>query len=125
MSEVPEINGKIWVNEIRETKSMLFVNLWWDLSDSISNCVFNKSSSTFSILKDKGFTNDIDGGLTFWPKKIINDNLMLDWVDAFKLIQYSKEKIQDDSKAKTSQLNELVKQLNETSNPVLIILRNK
>jgi hypothetical protein len=125
MSEVPGINGKIWVNEIRETKSMLFVNLWWDLSDSISNCVFDKSSSSFSLLKDNGFTNDIDGGLTFWPKKIISDNLMLDYVDAYDLIKYSKNKRQNDNNEETSQLNEVVKQLNETSNPVLIILRNK
>lgn len=125
MSEVPGINGKIWVNEIRETKKLLFVNLWWDLSDSISNCVFDKSSSSFSLLKDNGFVNDIDGGLTFWPKKIINDNLMLDYVDAFDLIKYSKNKNKNDNKEETSQLNGVVKQLCETSNPVLIILRKK
>lgn len=123
ISDVPGINGKIWVSEIRETKKLLFVNLWRDLSGPISNCVFDKASSSFSLLKDDGFANDIDGGLTFWPKKIINDNLMVDWADAFKLIQYSKVKIQDDSNAEKSQLNELVTQLNETSNPVLIILR--
>jgi hypothetical protein len=125
MSEVPNINGKIWVNEIRETKKMLFVNLWWDLSDSISNCVFDKSSSSFTILKNNGFANDIDGGLVFWPKKIINENLMLDYVDAFNLIKYSKEKNQNDNKGNTSQLNDVIKQLSETSNPVLIILTNK
>ncbi len=123
MSEAPAINGKIWVSEIRETKKLLFVNLWWDLSDSISNCVFDKSSSSFTLLKDNGFTNDIDGGLTFWPKKIINDNLMLDYVDAFTLIKYLKDKNQN--KEETSQLNDVVNQLTETSNPVLIILRNK
>jgi hypothetical protein len=125
MSEVQGINGKIWVSDIRETKKMLFVNLWWNLSDSISNCVFDKSSSSFSILKENGFVNDIDGGLTFWPKKIINDNLMLDYADAFNLIKYSKKKSKNDNKAETSQLDGIVKQLNETSNPVLIILRNK
>jgi hypothetical protein len=125
MSEVPGINGKIWVSDIRETKKLLFVNLWRDLSGPISNCVFDKSSSSFSLLKDNGFVNDIDGGLTFWPKKIINDNLMLDYVDAFDLIKYSKDKNKNDNKGETSQLNEVVKQLNETSNPVLIILRNK
>jgi hypothetical protein len=123
MSEVPQINGKIWINEIRETKKLFFVNIWWDLSDSISNCIFDKSSASFSILKNSGFTNDIDGAMAFWPKKIINDNLMLDYVDAFNLIKTSK-KIQKDNNEQTSQLNNLITQLSETSNPVLIILRN-
>jgi hypothetical protein len=123
MSEVPQIKGKFWINEIRETKKLFFVNIWWDLSDSISNCIFDKSSASFSILKNSGFTNDIDGGMTFWPKKIINDNLMLDYVDAFNLIKTSK-KILKDNNEQTSQLNNLITQLSETSNPVLIILRN-
>jgi hypothetical protein len=125
MAEVPGINGKIWVNEIRETKKLLFVNLWWDLSDSISNCVFEKSSASFTILKDNGFVNDIDGGLPFWPKKLINENLMLDYVDAFDLIKDSKNMNKNDIKEEASQLNGVVKQLSETSNPVLIILRKK
>jgi hypothetical protein len=123
MSEVPQIKGKFWINEIRETKKLFFVNIWWDLSDSISNCIFDKSSASFSILKNSGFTNDIDGGMTFWPKKIINDNLMLDYVDAFNLIKTSKKILQDNNE-QTSQLNNLITQISETSNPVLIILRN-
>lgn len=123
MAEVPEINGKIWINEIRETRKLFFVNLWWDLSDSISNCIYDKSSSSFSVLRNGGFTNDIDGGMTFWPKKIINDNLMLDYVDAFKLINSTK-KTQLSNKEQSRQLIDVVKQLSETSNPVLIVLKN-
>ncbi len=124
MAEVPEINGKIWINEIKETEELFFVNLWWDLSDSISNCIYDKSSSSFTLLKTGGFTNDIDGGLTFWPKKIVNENLFLDYVDAFQLINYVK-KIHTDKNEQSTQLFEVVKQLSETSNPVLIILKNK
>jgi hypothetical protein len=123
MSEAAQISGKIWINEIRETKKQFFINIWWDLTDSITNCIFDKSSSSFSILKNGVFTNDIDGGMAFWPKKIINDNLLVDYVDAFNLINTSK-KIQKDNNGQTSQLNDLAKQLSETSNPVLIILRN-
>lgn len=123
MAEVPGIDGKLWVNEIRETKDLFFVNLWWDLSDSISNCIYDKSSSSFSVLKNGGFTNDIDGGLTFWPKKIINENVFLDYVDAFKLIN-SVKKVQPDNRGQSSQLSDVVKKLSETSNPVLIILKN-
>lgn len=124
MAEVPEIHGKIWISEIRETEKLFFVNLWRDLSDSISNCIYDKSSSSFTLLKEGGFTNDIDGGLTFWPKKILNENLFLDYADAFKLINYAKN-IHQDKNEKSAQLFDVVKQLSETSNPVLIILKNK
>lgn len=124
MAEVPGINGRIWVNEIRETKKLFFVNLWWDLSDSISNCIYDKSSSVFSVLKNGGFTNDIDGGIAYWPKKIINEKLFLDYADAYELIRAAK-KTGLDNNEQSKQLTDVVKQLSETSNPVLIILRNK
>lgn len=123
MAELTGIDGKIWVNEIRETRKLLFVNIWWDLSDSISNCIYDKSSSSFSILKNGGFTNDIDEGLTFWPKKIINENLFLDYVDGFKLINAAK-KVQINNKKQSGQLFDVVNKLSETSNPVLIVLKN-
>ena len=124
MDEVPGINGKIWINEIKETEKLFFVNLWRDLSDSISNSIYDKSSSSFTVLKTGGFTNDIDGGLTFWPKKIINENLFLDYADAFQLITYERKMHPDKSEPSTP-FSEAVKQLSETSNPVLIILKNK
>lgn len=122
MAEVPGINGKIWINEIRETRKLFFVNLWWDLSDSISNCIYDKSSKSFSVLKDGVFVNDIDGGMAFWPKKVINENLFLDYADAFKLINYAK-KIQPDKNEQSTQFLDVVKRLSETSNPVLVILK--
>jgi len=125
MAEVPEIKGKIWVNDIRETKKLMFVNLWWDLSNKISNCIFDKSTSSFFILEENGFRNDLDGGMTFWPRKLINDNLMIDYADAFDLIKYSKEKVNKADKASSGQFGKVVAQLSETSNPVLIILKNK
>ncbi len=122
MDEVPGIDGKIWISDVRETKKILFINVWWDLSDSISNCVFDKTSSTFTVLKDNSFDNDIDGGMPFWPKQIINDNIMIDHIDAFDLISYAKDN-QTGNKIESKQLKEVVEKLTETSNPVLIVLK--
>jgi hypothetical protein len=119
MSEVPGIDGKIWISDIRETKKLLFVNVWWNMSGPISNCVFDKKSSTFTVLKDNSFDNDIDGNMHFWPEKIINDNLMIDYIDAFDLITYAR-----DNNTESKQLKEVLEKLTETSNPVLIILKN-
>lgn len=125
MSEVPSINGKIWVSDVRETEQTLFVKIWWDLSDSISNCIYDKLSSKFTVLRDNGFANDIDGGMTFWPEKIVNENLMIDFVDAFDLINYVKNKNPINKKDQSTKLEDVAKRLTETSNPVIIILRNK
>lgn len=118
MAEVPNIDGKIWISDVRETKKLLFINVWWDLSDSISYCIFDKKLSSFTVLKDNSFENDIDGGMSFWPEKIINDDLMIDYIDAFDLITYV-----NDCNTESKRLNEVTEQLTETSNPVLIILK--
>jgi len=89
------------------------------MPDPISNCVFDKKSSTFTVLKDNSFDNDIDGGMPFWPKQIINDNLMIDYIDAFDLITYAR-----DNNTESKQFKKVVEQLTETSNPVLIVLKN-
>jgi len=118
IAEVQGISGKIWISDVRETKTLLFITIWGDLSGTISNCIFNKKSSSFTVLKDNSFGNDIDGGMSFWPEKIINDDLMIDYIDAFDLITYAKN-----NKTESKQLNEVVEGLTETSNPVIIILK--
>ena len=118
MAEVQNIDGKIWISDVRETKKLLFINVWWDLSDSISNCIFDKKLSSFAVLKDNSFRNDIDDGMPFWPEKIINDDLMIDYIDAFDLITYAR-----DNQTESKQFYEAVEHLSETSNPVIIILK--
>ena len=124
MSEVPNIKGKIWVSDVREIKKSLFVKIWWDLSDSITNCVYDKTSSTFTVLKDNGFENDIDGGMRFWPEGIVDGNYLVDFADAFDLIKYVKNNNLTAAGSKSDQLQNVAKLLNETSNPVIIILTN-
>lgn len=122
LEEVPTINGKIWVSDVLETKKSFFIKIWWDVSVSISNCVYDKLTSKFTILKNNGFTNDIDGGISFWPETIINDSLMIDFADAFDLIKYSKDKNNSENREQTSPLEDVIKNLTESSNPVIIIL---
>lgn len=127
MSEVPAINGKVWVSGVRETKKSLFIKIWWDLSDSITNCIYDKSSSGFSVLKDNGFVNDIDGGVVFWPVEIPDNNTLIGYAEAYDLIKHIKNDQMPNSKAvdrrKADHLKSIGKQLNENSNPVLIVLR--
>lgn len=124
MAEVPGLKGKIFIYDVKENTKSLFIKI---MGDSTTNCNFDKSSSTFSVLKENEFVNDIDGGLPFWPKRILDDNTLIDYADAFKLIQYINKNMQAEVKVKdikkADQLKTIVKQLDETSNPVLIILK--
>jgi len=124
ISEAANINGKIWVSDVREIEKFLFVKIWWDLSNVISNCIFDKASSRFTVLKENGFINDIDGGMVFWPETILEDNFMIDFADAFDLIKNIKNNDLIDNRKLSDQLKSIVNQLTETSIPVLIILKN-
>lgn len=121
MEEVPGIDGKIWINNVKELEKYFFIKLWWNISDSISNSVYDKSSGRLTILKNGGFTNDIDGGMDFWPEKIINDKLLIDYTDSFDLLRWVATNPLAES-GKSDHLREVTKNLTETSNPVLIIL---
>lgn len=127
MSEVPSINGKIWVSDVQETEKSLFIKIWWDLSDSITNCVFDKSSSGFSVLRENGFLNDIDGGVIFWPIEIPDDNTFIGYAEAYDLIKHIKnnqlDKVKAYDKRRADHLKSIAEKLNETSNPVLIVLK--
>lgn len=119
MSEVPGIDGKIWVSDVIESNEKIFIKMWWDLGDSISNCIFDKKTSEFSILRSNGFVNDIDGGCPFWPIDISEDTLLVGYIDAYKLILCSGIKKTEDS----TKLD-FVRTLTETSNPVIVVVHN-
>jgi len=122
LQESLTIDNRIWVYKIQESKHFLFINLWWG-HDSILYCVFNKPNSVFSEMNESGFTNDIDYGLNFWPMKVINDSLFVDCKEAIEIIEYARNS-QSKVKEQNNHIKELANQLSETSNPVLIILKN-
>ncbi len=122
IDEVPSLQGKIWISSVLETRSSLFVQAWCPIPYSISNCFFDKSTSGFEILETKGFINDLDGGVPFWPKSIINDSLMVDFADAYDLIKSYKDKNMASKPSQPANIESVIKKLTETSNPVIMIL---
>jgi len=121
------IKENIWISDIKENDEYLFLKIAWGLSDSSSNCIFNKKTCEFTVLKDNGFVNDMDGGAIFWPQHIYDDNTLVEYMDAFDLVQIIKSKKSGESKEssvkKSNQLEVLLEELTETSNPVLMVLK--
>lgn len=123
------IEGNFWIKEIRENDDFLFVNLAWGLSDSVSYCIYDKTNSGLTVLKDNGFADDINGGPSFWPLSIGDDNTLVDYEDAFTFINKIKKEnsgASGENAGKISQkLAELGKRIDESSNPVLMLVRLK
>ena len=73
------------------------------------------------------FVNDLDYGIDFWPEKIYKDSILIDYIDAFKLLDIIDKKQVGVSKEtdmnKLNKFRSLKKQLTETSNPVLMIVK--
>ena len=104
--------GKMWIPEIVENKNFLFISIAVGITDIRMNAIFNKSTGALTFLKDNGFVNDLTGGTIFWPEGITVDGMLIDYLDAFDLL-------------KSVIPSDLRRKLNETSNPVLMLLKSE
>ena len=83
-----------------------------------SHFLYDKQTRTTKLLKypedeyQAGFTNDIDGGMPFWPTKRIDDKLY-QFVDAGTFIEMSE-------KYNSPEMKRIAATLTEDSNPVVI-----
>lgn len=104
------LTDKLWISSIYENDEIMFIEFSCGISNLRKYATFNKKTNSVTFLQDNVFKNDLGGGIGFWPKQITDDNLLVDYVDAFDLLK------------KTIPSN-LRSKLTETSNPVLMILK--
>jgi hypothetical protein len=105
-----ELSTKLCINNIIEDNKYLYIELSWGVSDSFLHVIYNKNNSEIRVLSDNFFINDLNGGPGFWPEQIINDNILINHIDAFDLL-------------KTPLPSKLKGKINESSNPVLILVK--
>jgi hypothetical protein len=111
------IKDKLSIRTISENNKYLFMKFRLGLVDSTKLCVFNKQTAETTFLEGNGFINDLDSGITFWPKYIYHDSLLVDYQDAFKLLETIKKDPIFGSEGMLS------KGLSESSNPVVIVVK--
>ena len=84
---------------------------------------------TDSFSRMLGLTNDIDGGLSFWPKYYTSNNELIDIWQAYEMKKILTEQFFAAHEIKNSQahqkLKELLKSLEEEDNPVIVIAKLK
>lgn len=102
--------NKFWMGSIIENNEFLFIKFFRGISNATMCAIYNKKTDAVAFLKDNVFKNDLGVGIGFWPKQIINDNILVDYVDAFDLL-------------KSIIPSNLRSKLTETSNPVLLIVK--
>ena len=105
-----QLLNKFWIGSELENSDFLFIRFFRGITDATMCAIFNKKTNAITFLKDNMFKNDLGGGTGFWPKQIINDNMLVDHIDAFDLL-------------KSIIPSDLRSSITETSNPVLMILR--
>ena len=96
----------------------------------IFSFIGSKRNNFKAIFNTKqGLTNDLDGGLNILPKTIKDDNTIIGWVDALKLKAHVASDVFKNSTPiypeKKKELEKLANRLNDTYNPVLVLVRWK
>jgi hypothetical protein len=88
-----------------------------------------KDSLRAMYITEQGLTDDLYGGVHFWPRTIINDSTLVSWIEALKLKEYfaSNEFKESTPKypEKKTELEKLAGSLKETDNPILVLVRLK
>lgn len=128
-SELAEelFSQKFWIYSVIEDTRNLYININWGIPISPVSCIFNKQTAEVTFPKNGQFVNDLDYGIDFWPKKIFNDSILIDYIDAFQLLSKINNKRSIDFSSEGKKLNiqlvNLSKTLSETSNPILMIIK--
>ncbi len=120
-----KLRDKIDICTARENNDFIFLDIEIGF-ENFNKAIYSKSTGEFAILSDTTFYNDIDGGINFWPEFIIDDNIMIDYVDAFELILHLDsvgKASKNVNKEKYMELTELKERINEFSNPVIMIVK--
>lgn len=108
MGKDEKLFNKFWIGSIIENNDFLFIKFFRGITNATMCVIYNKKTDAVTILKDNVFKNDLGGGIGFWPKQIINDNILVNYIDAFDLL-------------KSIIPTNLRGNLTVSSNPVLII----
>jgi hypothetical protein len=130
MLEYVKSEEKLCIRNICEDDNYCFIKIGRGLggsgNDAVFNCIFDRNTEEFLCLGD-GFSNTVDGGITFFPEKSLPDGRKVMWKNAEDFreeilsLDYmvQKEKYGD----RFEKVYQLAQSLKEDDNPVLILAK--
>lgn len=123
-----------FLDNLLETDNFFFLEGVYK-NTSMKNILVNKNDKTarnvvFNYdIQDRGFTNDIDGGIPFWPKGHAGPNELYDYTSPFLLKRLLKndffKTIPVANKKQNDQLKDLLNNCNINENPIIFITKLK
>lgn len=126
------IDNKKWVYHVSEGERYLF--LWWLNLKAFSSAwrgyneshiaLYDKRTGETVAIAGDGLIDDIDNGMTFFPRYGICNNAMVSSVWPFELKEYIQEK-KAKGEAVSDRLIALADSLDDEQNPILVIAHLK
>lgn len=119
---------------VMESGEMIFITTENYTADIDKYILFSRNTNEGSLLANEskepsGLINDWDGGADFWPEGNVSDNEIFMPLSSLTLINMFKERAFSNATIrfpeKKKALSEMIEKLNETDNPVLMMIRLK
>jgi len=125
-----ELNNYSQIHSIFEVDSYLFFSQYYYNADSVF--LHDKNTHQTVLLdcgkeRNKGFFNDIDGGLSFWPSYVNSQQELICVYEAFDFkenFNYSPQKVIKNADA-LEKFKKIATNIKEEDNPIIIIAKLK
>ncbi|MDR1331069.1 MAG: 6-bladed beta-propeller, partial [Tannerella sp.] len=121
--------SRLCIENVWEDRAFYYIILYrgYGGDHGVEHCVYDKRAGTFHCAGTVGLTNNLDGGLPFFPLKVEPDGTKFMWKDA---VDFKDEILSGDYETRKNTYGErfenvyrLALALREDDNPVLIIAR--
>jgi len=121
------LKDKIWVYKIFEDRNNLYLKVSKGWTNTFYHCIYNKKESETITLNENDFINDLDGGPDFWPQFVTSDTILISYIETYKFLNSLNKKLgqgaENHNNDELGQLKTLKKQLTETSNPIIMVVK--
>ena len=130
--QLEKVKDQLTLENIWESNRFIFITYIkgvGPLAKSRLKLIYDKKTLKLYASHEKGFINDFDNGIDFWPAGVFHDSLMVYYSEAFELKSHVTSNAFRNSNplcpVEKKKLEQLVNSLNENDNPVLMIVKLK
>jgi len=115
-----KVIGRVLENE----ESFYFiVEKGFAFQDQLESFKFFFNKTTGQIVNCTSVINDLDHGISFWPKSIYKDSVLIDFLPAIEFLEYFETNPED--QRRSANLKYLLGKVNENDNPIVILANLK
>lgn len=109
------------IDKVLETERSFFIKvekgLGFNIPEESIKFFYDKSSD--QIVNCTSIINDLDNGMSFWPKSVYKDSVLIDFYPAIEFLEYFQTNTDD--QGRSEYLNDLINKVNDNDNPIVII----